>query len=409
MTLWRSVTGTSAGLSWTNPVEVIDGTDQVTSTSGSCKDSGGATGESGLGDCTAIADSAYAYLFCRKPNTASVVARAPLTSLSNSTGSFVKYDNGWGSQPGINGSASELTGLLAGTSTATSHLGSSVSYWKDQNWAMLLNVEDISARGVKVSFTGIPNLESNSVSFTTLQAPLFVQESTAVPDNGTSGGYPYMSNPPHNLYIYPSVVSLVDGTRNWDLTQKDQFLLAYTFVPPYSTLSQRLLAMRSVTVTKSASAVDPQVLVALTTRYDSNYNQRYSSTQPLAVGTASESYTAGTFSQIVADPVAYLVQVPASNPVSQGQTLTKLVECRSSVAWPGTGHPDRLITNGACDSNYSEDTVAGYTYPAKPAVGNSVQLYRCTNSVNQTHWVSNNSGCDGAGTSEKFLGWALTK
>ena len=68
-----------------------------------------------------------------------------------------------------------------------------------------------------------------------------------------------------------------------------------------------------------------------------------------------------------------------------------------------------MLTTNSCDSHYTEDTVAGYTYPSKPAVGNSVQIYRCTSSANGTHWVANNSGCDGAGTSEKSLGWALTK
>src|SRR6202041_1025374 len=101
-----------------------------------------------------------------------------------------------------------------------------------------------------------------------------------------------------------------DGSRTWDLTQKDQFLLAYTVVPNYNNLNtQRILAMRRVTVTKSSIPQDPQVLVALTTRYDSNYNQSYTSTQPLAVGDPSlvpQTYAAGSFARIVADPVAYL-------------------------------------------------------------------------------------------------------
>lgn len=395
MTQWTTTTGTSAGLSWSNPVKIIDAT------------LGSPTTESGEGDCTAIADSVYAYLFCRRPtDTYSAVARKPLSSLGNSGVGFVKYDNGWGSQPGVNGTDSPLNGLIAGTSTNSKQLGSGASYWKDQNWIMLLNVSDISFGGLKASFTALPNLQSNSIAFTTLPEPLFIQE----PDPNTNK-YPYETNPPRNLYIYPSVLSLVDGTRTWDLTQKGQFLLAYTFVPHYSDLDfNRILAMRSVTVTKSGTAQDPQVLVALTTRYDSNYNQRYTSTQPLAVGNPSavpQAYTSGTFSQIVADPVAYLAEKPSS----QGQTLTKLIECRASgnPPWPGTGHPDRLITNGACDANYAEDTVAGYSFPSKPATGNSVQIFRCSSNANGTHWVSSSSTCEGLGKNEKSLGWAITK
>lgn len=393
MTQWTSATGSNAGLTWSNPVEVIDST------------LGSTTTESGEGDCTAINDSTYAYLFCRRPtDIESAVARKPLASLGNSGVGFVKYDNGWGSQPGINGTDSPLTGYLAGTSTVTDKLGSSVSYWQDRNWIMLLNVEDITFGGVKASFTGMPNLQTNDIQFTTLPEPLFIQEA-----DPKTGGYPYETYPPRNLYIYPSVISLVDGTRTWNLTQKDQFLLVYTFVPNYNDLdTQRLLAMRSVTVTTSSTAQDPQVLVALTTRYDSTYNQRYTSTQPVAYGdpsTAPETYTPGSFSQIVADPVAYLAQ----KPTSQGQTLTKLVECRSSVDWPATGHPDHLITNNQCDSNYAEDTIAGYSFPSKPAIGNSVEIYRCTSSANGTHWVDTSSNCEGLGTNEKSLGWAFIK
>jgi hypothetical protein len=122
----------------------------------------------------------------------------------------------------------------------------------------------------------------------------------------------------------------------------------------------------------------------------------------------SYSYPAGTFSQITADPVGYFPQLPADNPVSQGQTLTKVVECRSSAPWP-VGHPDHLITTVSCDADYNEETVAGYSYPTKPASGNSVEIYRCSSSTNQTHWVSTSDACDGAGAAEKSLGWILTK
>jgi hypothetical protein len=391
MTRWTSTTGSNAGLSWSSALKVIDSTDG---------DSG--SGESGLGDCTAIADSTYAYLFCRKPtDIATVAARAPLSSLGQSSAMFTMYDNGWGSQPGINGADSELSGYMQGTTTASYKSGSSVSQWADKGWAMFLNVEDITSGGVKTSFTAMSNLQSNSIGFSTLPAPLFVQE--------TPGGhYPYGNQPGVNLYIYPSAVSLADGSRNWNISTSGQFLLAYTFVPPQNTLQQRILAMRSVTVTTSGTAQDPQVLADLSTRYDANLDQYYSSTQPLAEG---PDYTAGTFATRYQDTLAYLPQLPASNPVSQGQNMTKIVECRNTSGWPGTGRVDHLVTSGACDSGYTEVAVAGYSYPNAPASGNGIQIYRCTVpqtlTVAATHFVTASSNCDGKGNMEKSLGWAL--
>lgn len=393
MAQWTSTLGPDAGLSWTNPVEVIDAP------------LGSPATESGEGDCTAIADNRFVYLFCRRPNdTTSGVARKPLADLADSRVGFIKYNAGWGDQPGLTGIDSPLTGTLAGTWSATIKLGSSASRWKDRRWVMLLNIEDIAFGGLKASVARLSNLKSNAIAFTTLPEPLFLQE----PDEAT-GGYPYETHPTRNLYIYPSVLSPVDGTRNWD--SRSGFLLAYTFVPRHNNLNtQRLLAMRTVRVTRASSAQDPQVLVALTTRYDPHYHQRYSSTQPVAIGDPAvdtRTYAPGSFPQIVADPVAWLAQKPAS----QGQTLIRLVECRSSAnpPFPGSGHPDRLITRGACDAGYEEDTIAGYTFPTKPAAGSAVPLYRCRDNGNGTHWVSSSATCEDMGRMEKPLGWGLLK
>lgn len=392
MTLFTS---TDSGLTWehTSPVLIIDSTDN----------SSGTSGESGEGDCNVISGTTYAYMFCRHPsNTTSDpsrfdttgLARAPLSNLAN----FIKYDNGWGSQPGVNGQDSDLVGYLNdGTDATSSILGTSATYWKDKGWVMLLGVSDSKFNGVKLSFTGLSNLGTNSVQFTTFAYPLMGDD-----------GYYFASNPTHNAYLYPAALNLLDGTRSFDLTQKGQFEFVYGFVPHYNTLEQRILAMRSVTVTTSSTAQDPQVLVALTTRYDSTFNQRYSSTQPVEYGV--EPYSPVSFSEIEVDTVGYLPQFfPGSSaPVSQGQTLTRIVECTSTAPWP-SGHPDHLITTTSCDNQYYEDTTAGYSYPNKPATGNSVEIYRCSSTANGTHWVSSSSTCSGLGTAEKPLGWILTK
>jgi hypothetical protein len=395
MALWTSPVGEKAGLagSWSNPTLILDSKNGDTE-----------NGESGEGDCTAIRDASYAYMFCRNPvSNTTTLARASLTNLTK----FVKYKDGWGSQPGINGLDSDLSGTVAGTApdggNTSSALGSAATVWEDKRMVMLLAASDPKFAGLKMSFAMLSNLRSNSIGFTTLPVPLFVQETNA------AGRYPYGGNPPHNLYIYPSAISPVDGTRSWDLTKKDQFLLAYAFVPPHNNMSQRILAERSVTVSVSPKAQDPQVLVALTTRHDAGFGQYYSSTQPVAFGSdASFSYPSGTFAEISVDTVGYLPQLSADNPKSQGQTLTKIVECRNSTPWPA-GHPDHLVTSVTCDAHYNEETVAGYSYPSKPAGGNSVEIYRCSSAANGTHWVSASRTCNSEGKNEKSLGWILRK
>jgi len=396
MTLFTSV---DQGLTWNNtsPVLIIDSTDN-------------GSGESGEGDCNIISGTTYAYLFCRHPtNTTSDpsrfdttgLARAPLSNLT----SFVKYDNGWGSQPGVNGADSDIPGYLNdGTDAPSYKLGTSATYWKDKGWVMLLGVSDSNFNGVKLSFTALSNLGTNSVQFTTFPYPLMGDD-----------GYYFASNPAHNGYLYPAALNLLDGTRSFDLTKKGQFEFVYGFVPHYNTLAQRILAMRSVTVSASGTAQDPQVLVALTTRLDTNLNQRYSSTQPVEYGLdAHHSEPVGSFPQVEVDTVGYLAQFAKPNPVSQGQSLTKLVECTSSVPWPD-GHPDHMVTTNQCDNTtqWVEDTTAGYSYPSKPATGNSVQIYRCSSNANGTHWVSTSSTCQvngvSLGSAEKSLGWILTK
>jgi len=402
-------TSTDGGLTWdhTSPVLIIDSTDNIDGTNG---DGEFHKGESGEGDCNAVAGTTYAYMFCRHPATTSSdpsrfdttgLARAPLSNLTG----FVKYDNGWGSQPGVNGADSDIPGYLNdGTDALSYKLGTSATYWKDKGWVMLLGVSDSSFNGIKLSFTALSNLGTNSVQFTTFPYPLMGDD-----------GYYFASNPAHNGYLYPAALNLLDGTRSFDLTKKGQFEFVYGFVPHYNTLAQRILAMRSVTVSTSGTAQDPQVLVALTTRYDSNLNQRYSSTQPVEYGLDPDhSEPIGSFSQVEVDTVGYLAQFVTANPKSQGQSLTKLVECTSSVPWPD-GHPDHMVTSNQCDNTtqWIEDTTAGYSYPSKPATGNSVQIYRCSSNANGTHWVSSSSTCQvngvSLGSAEKSLGWILTK
>lgn len=73
--------------------------------------------------------------------------------------------------------------------------------------------------------------------------------------------------------------------------------------------------------------------------------------------------------------------------------------------WPG--HPDHLLTNdGTCASaGYTRLRTAGWVYLAQQP--GTVPLYRCYNPTEQHHLASTDAGCDGLGTMEWRLGWAL--
>jgi hypothetical protein len=404
MTQATSTTDSNAGLSWNNYVEVISSTKTT-------------TGESGEGDCNPITDSTYAYMFCRRPwDIATAVARNPLSSLSSPN--WQKYclndptncsgSTGWSGtfQNGLTGNDTPIYNQF----TSDNKLGTSTSYWSDQGWIMLLNTEDANFGGMKASFTQISNLQTNSIAFTTL--PCAQCGSGVGAPLMTEDGYSWKSYPTHNLYAYPSALSLANGGRTWTLVsgngyRSGQFLLAYTLVPPSNTLNQRFLVTRSVTVFAGTTTPDPQVGVDIARWLDSTNDQRYSGTQP-PVWTP---WPATTFDK---DLGAYLVTVPKS----QGQTLTKIVEC-ANPTWPAN-HSDILMTNGSCDTNYTELTIAGYVYPTKPSAINTAEIFRCLINPNSndpgkgTHYVSTDQSCTEGGTIpngqlEWALGYALAK
>jgi len=358
-------------------------------------------------------------MFCRRPwDIAAAVARNPLSTLS--APNFQKYCiNDATNCPGSTGWSGTYQNGLTGNDTplynqfSNNKLASSTSYWSDQGWLMLLNTEDAAFGGMKASFTQLANLQTNNIAFTTLPCPQC--GSNAGAPLMTEDGYSWGDHPPHNLYAYPVALSLANGGRTWTLTpnsiggyRSGQFLLAYTLVPPSNTMNQRFLITRSVTVFAGlATAPDPQVGVDMARWLDSAHDQRYSSTQPPV-------WNPWPTTTLEKDLKAYLVTVSHS----RGQTLTKIVECVNNT-WPAN-HPDILVTNGSCDTGYSELTIAGYVFPTQPTNISTVQIFRCLIDPNSndlgkgTHFVSTDPSCTEAGAipngkPEWALGYALTK
>jgi hypothetical protein len=410
MTQATTPTGANAGLSWSGYTEVISST-KVTS------------GESGEGDCTPITDSTYAYLFCRRPwDIAAAVARTPLSTLSSPN--WQKYcindstncpgSTGWSGtfQNGLTGNDTPLYNqFLKSGQPSDDKLGGSTSYWSDQGWLMLLNTEDAAFGGLKASFTALSNLQTNSIAFTTLSCPQCGTNAGAplMPEDG----YYWQDNPTHNLYAYPVAMGASNGGRTWTLVgasnnvRTGQFLLTYTLVPPSNTMTQRYLIMRNVTVSVVATTPDPQVGIDIARWLDSTDDQRYTTTQ----APVWTPWPATTFEK---DLGAYLATVS----VSQGQQLTKILECVNPT-WP-TNHPDILLTNGSCDTGYSETTIAGYVFPSPTTNPTTVEIFRCHIKPNSpdpgqgTHYVSTDPNCTENGTIpngelEWSLGYALTK
>jgi hypothetical protein len=337
------------GLSWVVEGQIITGMDSPTQ--------GKVTGE---GDCTVVnGQDGYYYAYClRNSDYNTIVARAPVSNPY--PGSWTKYYNGSWSQPGLGGNATPLGSL--GTS-----FGMSTGYWTDTNNVVVYGV-DASAGGLIISFS------PDKTSFTTLAVPV-------IPLDGDNWNRPQ----PTELIAYPSLMNY--GNVNNQISSP--YLLAYVYLQPNETFSQRYLVFRDIYMWLSPSPVTPQVGIALARWYNASVKDRWSTTAPVP-GDFSTYVYEGTF--------GYLMTAPDPT-----QPTTKLEDCVSY--WPG--HPDHLFTyDGWCVSaGYTRLRTAGWVY--QNSLPNTVPLYRCYSSTLNNHFASNRSDCEGLGTMEYLLGYAL--
>jgi hypothetical protein len=291
-------------------------------------------------------------------------------------GNWYKYQNSAWTQPGYEGTFTEITSSLA--STTIHNIGQSSSVWNGN--AMILGTESFAAiGGLLMSFSAMPATYSGTPAFTTVPEPLLHMDA-----------YAYTRPSPYELIAYPSALSNTTGSHNL----ADHFLLFYTYSEPdyFSAPQGRYLVTRDVYFTLETSLQSPQVGVALSRWYGTpsygpyNTASAYWSTTAAVPGEYSSFTYQGDF--------GYLMNKAFSG-------TTELVECAAS--WPNT-HLDHLVTTTSCDSGYSQLRALGWVYSAQQS--NTVAVYRCYDSTQASHFVSNDSSCEGT-TTEKLLGYAL--
>lgn len=395
------------GINWTPQGQII---------ANPYENSGGTKiSEYGEGDCTPVVppSSSYLYLYCRRTkDTQTSIARAPISSnFGQSNWKKLTAPGTWG---GAWNSDDYGIGLY----------GSSSSIFTNYGNVMLLRTELGGTgvpRGVQMSFSAT----NDPTTFTRVSEPLIYEDNYAFPygdcspnckASGQSSTATYS-----DLIAYPSALSGSDGSRNWN----GYFLLTYTYVPNNTDKAGagtdssgnimnhgRTLVMRNVSVSQESSAQSPQVGIALSRWYSSGIKQRISTTEPVPYNYVTAGYALEQAHN------GYLMTVP---PASGSMTV---VECVSSANFPSSANPDHLVnayntsttpSNYGCDSNYAFLRTAGYLYSSSQG-SSTVPVYRCKpnsdSSGNLTgptysHFVSNQSDCEGYGTKEYLLGYAL--
>ncbi len=342
-------TSSNQGLTWSAPSQIITGRDVPTA--------GRTTGE---GDCTVVnGQDGYYYAYClRASDWKTIVARAPVASPG--PGQWRKYYAGAWNELGLGGNASSLT-----------FLGTGAARWTNRNATLLIGV-DMAAGGLKAS------VSCNKTSFTTLVDPL-------LPLDDDNWNRPPNSPPSTELIAYPSMMNYTDANNQVG----DGFLLAHMYIRPSEGFNQRYLVFRDISVSVGASPVVPHVRIALSRWYAAAINDRWATTAPVP-----GNYVGYAYDQLL----GYLMTKPHPT-----LATNKLEDCSSM--W--TGHLDHMLSfNGSCAiAGYTRLRTAGWVYAAQQA--GTVPLYRCWNATDQHHFVSKLSNCEGMGTMEWLLGYAL--
>jgi hypothetical protein len=367
---------TNSGQSWTDQGQIIaepnDSTDQCKTYDTS---NPACLGETGQGDCTAISDGTYYYLYClNSSNRNTFVARAPISN-PNSGSWFKFYQNSWSnsSAAGLGGAFTALTSDLA-----SNNIGQSAGVWNGS--ALLIGAEHFTvAGGLLLSFSNMPGSYPGTTTplFRSIPEPLLHMDA-----------YNYPGPTAEDLIAYPSAFNNVDVTKNLG----NHFLLSYTFVESSNEPHHagRSIIIRDIYFTLETTAQSPQVGVALSRWVSSANNARISSTQvPPQLDFASPTYELDT---------GYVMTKAPS------QANNKIVECVNPT-WPSSSAPDHLLAVNSCDVNYLQSRTAGWTYQSSQP--NTVEVYRCKNGGNSSHFASTDSLCEGLGVKEFSLGFAL--
>jgi hypothetical protein len=334
------------GLTWNSLGQIITGTDAPT-----------ARKNTGEGDCTAVngADGFY-YVYCfRDRDGALIAARAPVSNPG--PGNWKKYFQGHWDQPGLGGEATRL-----GNGS-----GVSVARWTVTGEFLITGW----VRGGLGLF-----LTSDHTTLSALPEPLIALD---------PGQWKWPS--PAELVVYPVLLDAKTGANQLS----NSWMLAYAYWPPYGGHAEEYLVFRDVNVSMSRSPDAPQVGVLLARWYDAALHDRWSTTGPVPGNDTAYRHETDT---------GYMMTVADAKKPS-----VELEDCVSMRP----GHPDHILAEkGFCEARaYQRLRSAGWVYRTQQE--NTVPLYRCDNAREQSHFASNKPDCEGLGTPEGLLGYALAR
>jgi hypothetical protein len=337
------VTSTDDGLTWQAKGQIITGMDPPT------------TGkQSGEGDCTALnGQDGYYYAYCvHARDQGTIVARAPVDDPG--PGQWMKYFKGAWSAPGLGGDATKLGGVSTAVARWTT-TGQTVGV----GWM---------AGGLGLFFA------SDRTTFSALREPLLAIHpgSWNRPD-------------PSEVLAYFTLLDAGNGGNQIG----DKWMLAYTYVQPNESFSQRYVVFRPIDVSISPTPISPQVGVLLARWYNKALHDHWSTTAAVPGNNA-----------------AYVLEAQSGYLMTAADRTKRSVELEECVSqWPG--HPDHFLgLKGECVGHgYQRLRTAGWVYAQQQP--ETQPLYKCYSDTERSHFASNRSDCDGLGKMEALLGYDL--
>jgi len=349
--------------------------------------------EFGEADCTPVPFSTFVYLYCRRTSDFKTSVARASNSSNFTAGNWVKYNGSW--SPGAAWNADDVSiGSLGNSSSLFTDPGTG-----NQNIVLMKDGISSTAHGLLMSFS----TDSSGVSFNSVPEPVLYEDDHTFPYASTAGA----------LIVYASAISPADGSNPWG--SSGYFLLPYTYVPNQNDSGAanspapapghgRTLVMRDLHVTVTSSAQTPRVGVAVSRWRNPDISLRISSTEAVP-------YNFETANLVYETRSGYIMTVPPT------ADATQIWECVNKT-WPSTTNPDHTFTfanSTECSGStagYNKLRTAGWLYSANdPQPGNTVPLYRCKSTASgyaaSTHFASTSATCEGLGTMEFLLGYAL--
>jgi hypothetical protein len=318
----------------------------------------------GIGDCTMVPDTAdnLMWAYCGAyPQYTMNIAQAPLGNIA--AGQWKIRYNGAYSGAAV-GSVTATTDQLPWYGTFAAVIpGVAKVVLVSQDHTLLANATNVGVPGFALSISNDYN------NFQTLNEPLVY---------GTDSQF---GNLPATVdtNAYPILRNDADGSSTLN---PGHFNLYWVWIPTGNTLSRRYLVYQPVTLTASGSPQSPQVGVALS-RWTLTGGKLRATAAPVP-GTSTNSAALGYL----------MTAAPAS-----GVASTQLQE------WFNSFTGDYQLGASSPGAGYVSQRVAGWVFNTGQV--NTKALYLCFNSGGAYHFASNDNACEGLGTQQGLLGYAL--